>query len=337
MKKAAYILLPLVSLGILAGCSADPATAVEGEYTLEAQSVQINGVIINMGDWPGASVSIAGTGESSADVSIDSLLLGFEELSMPCEVSRTDRDKYSFYGAYSGQDREIELNGSVNKGRLSLSITDLYTTEAAGRWRPSSAEDGLVDLHITFECTAISGIPLGDTTISLETAVALANTALRTALTPVLDHLDYMELSRTGYINIAWSGDISDDFRPLLQDVIQYWPDPEQGQLHLYLRRTLTDGLGLPVSPLDVPAGCTVSGSGMTLTLDKTALKPFADMLLSAAGDLSYSDYTEAGSPLGDLTETQFDEYKALLPLIQGVLAMPSTTYGAEIIFEKTE
>ena len=321
MKKAAYILLPLVSLGIPAGCSADPATAVEGEYTLEAQSVQINGVIINMGDWPGASVSIAGTGESSADVSIDSLLLGFEELSVPCEVSRTDRDKYSFYGAYSGQDRAIELNGSVNKGRLSLSI----------------AEDGLADLHITFECTAISGIPLGDTTISLETAVALANTALRTALTPVLDHLDYMELSRTGYINIAWSGDISDALRPLLQDVIQYWPDPEQGQLHLYLRRTLTDGLDLPVSPLDVPAGCTVSGSNMTLTLDKTALKPFADMLLSAAGDLSYSDYTEAGSPLGDLTETQFDEYKALLPLIQGVLAMPSTTYGAEIIFEKTE
>ena len=253
MKKAAYILLPLVSLGILAGCSADPATAVEGEYTLEAQSVQINGVIINMGDWPGASVSIAGTGESSADVSIDSLLLGFEELSMPCEVSRTDRDKYSFYGTYSGQDREIELNGSVNKGRLSLSITDLYTTEAAG--------DGLADLHITFECTAISGIPLGDTTISLETAVALANAALRTALTPVLDHLDYMELSRTGYINIAWSGDISDALRPLLQDVIQYWPDPEQGQLHLYLRRTLTDGLGLPVSPLDVPAGCTLSAA----------------------------------------------------------------------------
>ena len=88
MKKAAYILLPLVSLGILAGCSADPATAVEGEYTLEAQSVQINGVIINMGDWPGASVNIAGTGESSADVSIDSLLLGFEELSMPCEKHR---------------------------------------------------------------------------------------------------------------------------------------------------------------------------------------------------------------------------------------------------------
>ena len=141
MKKAAYILLPL-------------------EYTLEAQSVQINGVIINMGDWPGASVSIAGTGESSADVSIDSLLLGFEELSVPCEVSRTDRDKYSFYGAYSGQDRAIELNGSVNKGRLSLSITDLYTTEAAGRWRPSSAEDGLADLHITFECTAISGYPV---------------------------------------------------------------------------------------------------------------------------------------------------------------------------------
>lgn len=337
MKKSAYILLPLVSLGILTGCSADPATAVEGEYTLEAQSVQINGVIINMGDWPGASVSIAGTGESSADVSIDSLLLGFEELSMPCEVSRTDRDKYSFYGAYSGQDREIELNGSVNKGRLSLSITDLYTTEAAGRWRPSSAEDGLADLHITFESTAISGIPLGDTTISLETAVALANTALRTALTPVLDQLDYMELSRTGYINIAWSGDISDALRPLLQDVIQYWPDPEQGQIHLYLRRTLTDGLGLPVSPLDVPAGCTVSGSDMTLTLDKTALKPFADILLSAAGDLNYSDYTEAGSPLGDLTETQFDEYKALLPLIQGVLAMPSTTYGAEITFEKTE
>ena len=167
--------------------------------------------------------------------------------------------------------------------------------------------------------------------------MALANTALRTALTPVLDHLDYMELSRTGYINIAWSGDISDALRPLLQDVIQYWPDPEQGQFHLYLRRTLTDGLGLPVSPLDVPAGCTVSGSDMTLTLDKTALEPFADMLLSAAGDLSYSDYTEAGSPLGDLTETQFDEYKALLPLIQGVLAMPSTTYGAEIIFEKTE
>ena len=301
MRNAAYILfLSLAGIGIVTGCSAGPATAVEGEYSLEAQSVQINGVIINMGDWPGASATINGTGESTAGVTLDSLLLGFDRLTLPCEVSRTDRDKYSFYGAYSGQDREIELSGNVNKGRLSLSITDLYTTEAAGRWRPSSAEDGLADLHITFECTAISG-------------------------------------SRTGYINIAWSGDISEEFRPLFQDVIQYWPDPEHGSLHIYLRRTLTDGLGFPVSPLDIPAGCSVSGSDMTLTLDKTALEPFTDMLLSAAGDMTYDDYTDSGSPLGDLTEEQFDEYKSLVPVIQGVLAMPSTTYGAVTTFKKTK
>ena len=81
----------------------------------------------------------------------------------------------------------------------------------------------------------------------------------------------------------------------------------------------------------------TVSGSDMTLTLEKTALEPFTDMLLSAAGDMTYDDYTDSGSPLGDLTEEQFDEYKSLVPVIQGVLAMPSTTYGAVTTFKKTK
>ena len=337
MKKAAYILLPLVSLGILNGCSADPATAVEGDYSLGPQSVQINGVIINMGDWPGASVSITGTDESTADISLDSLLLGFDRLTLPCEVSRTDRDKYSFYGEYSGQDRDIELSGNVNKGKMSLSITDICTSEATGRWRTATEQDGLVSLSLSFECPLISEIPLGDTTISLETAVELLNAAVRSTLTPALGQLDYIELSSTGYVNISWSGDISEELSPLLRDVIQYWPEPEQGRLHIYLRRTLTDGLGFPVSPLDIPAGCSVSGSDMTLTLDKTALKPFTDMLLSAAGDMTYDDYTDSGSPLGDLTEEQFDEYKSLVPVIQGVLAMPSTTYGAVTTFKKTK
>ena len=319
MRNAAYILfLSLAGIGIVTGCSADPATAVEGDYSLEPQSVQINGVIINMGDWPGASVSITGTDESTADISLDSLLLGFDRLTLPCEVSRTDRDKYSFYGEYSGQDRDIELSGNVNKGKMSLSITDICTSEATGRWRTATEQDGLVSLSLSFECPLISEIPLGDTTISLDTAVRMLNTALRASLTTALSPLDYIEMSNTGYVNI-------------------YWPDPEHGSLHIYLRRTLTDGLGFPVSPLDIPAGCSVSGSDMTLTLEKTALEPFTDMLLSAAGDMTYDDYTDSGSPLGDLTEEQFDEYKSLVPVIQGVLAMPSTTYGAVTTFKKTK
>lgn len=338
MRNAAYILfLSLAGIGIVNGCSADPATAVEGDYSPGPQSVQINGVIINMGDWPGASVSITGTDESTADISLDSLLLGFDRLTLPCEVSRTDRDKYSFYGEYSGQDRDIELSGNVNKGKMSLSITDICTSEATGRWRTATEQDGLVSLSLSFECPLISEIPLGDTTISLDTAVRMLNTALRASLTTALSPLDYIEMSNTGYVNISWSGDISEEFRPLFQDVIQYWPDPEHGSLHIYLRRTLTDGLGFPVSPLDIPAGCSVSGSDMTLTLDKTALEPFTDMLLSAAGDMTYDDYTDSGSPLGDLTEEQFDEYKSLVPVIQGVLAMPSTTYGAVTTFKKTK
>lgn len=320
------LILTVLTLSLLSGCQSSPAAAVEGEYELKDQSVRINGIIINMADWPGSSVSVTAVDEESVTVTVDSLLLGFGTLTVPGTAAVDGRGRYSFSGSFTGQDRDISVTGTVNKGSLSLSITDLHTTPAAGRWKVAAAVDGLADISVSFYSPMITEIPLGDgNSISVEEALTLLNAILRSTVTPELDKLRYIEMTRTGYIGIALNGDISPDLEPLLQDVIQYWSEPDASRLHIYLRRTITDGLGLGISPLDAALAYSVSDGSMTLCLDRQTLSPWLEEISSAINSLSYGDYIEAGSPLGDIGKEEFRQLRSMASLLVTSLSIPGT------------
>ena len=141
--------VPQAALAALAsGCSTSPSASIEGEYELNSQSVQINGVIVNLADWPGSSVSVTSMDEDRVLVSIDSLLPGFDTLSIDAKAVKEGKDKYSFssYDPYYLKDREIQISGTVDKGELSLSVTDIYQSEITGRWKPAFDSDGLADM-----------------------------------------------------------------------------------------------------------------------------------------------------------------------------------------------
>ena len=268
------LILTVLTLSLLSGCQSSPAAAVEGEYELKAQSVRINGIIINMADWPGSSVSVTAVDEESVTVTVDSLLLGFGTLTVP----------------------------------------------------GTAAVDGLADISVSFYSPMITEIPLGDgNSISVEEALTLLNAVLRSTVTPELDKLRYIEMTRTGYIGIALNGDISPDLEPLLQDVIQYWSEPDASRLHIYLRRTITDGLGLGISPLDAALACSVSDGSMTLCLDRQTLSPWLEEISSAINSLSYEDYIEAGSPLGDIGKEEFRQLRSMASLLVTSLSIPGT------------
>ena len=108
MKPYVYILAAVsAALIVLQSCNNTPASAVEGDYIPEAQSVQINGVIINLADWPGCSVSIRSIDGDNAEVTLDSLLLGFDTLTVKCSVTSQGRDKYAFSGDFEDNDRDM--------------------------------------------------------------------------------------------------------------------------------------------------------------------------------------------------------------------------------------
>lgn len=316
MTKCQHILqfLPAVILTVLpGGCQSSPSAAIQGDYTLEAQSVQINGIIINLGDWPGCSVTVTDIDGESAEVTVDSLLLGFDELSLPCKVTEEGKHKFSFTGDYEGNDRDISLSGNVNKGRLTLSITDVVTSPVAGRWLPATDENGLPDLDMEFSSPLVTD----------DSLVLQLENAAKAFLASELSGLEYLELDRTGYLNIE----------PLLEGIIQYYPEPAASSVHIYLRRTLTDGLGLPVSPMDIALTYSISGDNMTLRADKECLEPWVSLITGILGGYTYSDYISAGNPLGEMTEEEFNEMKSILTLVSGVLEMPATDYSLNMTF----
>lgn len=323
------LIIAAVSVTALAACQKDPAAAVEGQYTPQSQSIQINGVIINISDWPGAAVTISRSGEGTADISVDSLLPGFDRLTVPCSVNREDKDSYTFSGEYTGMDRDIDLSGAVKNNALTLSITDIYTSPVTGRWYPAFREDGTPDLTVSFSNPMITEIPMGDTTLSVDYALEMVNGLLRSSLTDICNNAGYIGLNRNGYIEV--------EAMPELEYVAQYYTEPDSSMLHLYLRRTIADGAGLPVSPLDIAMRYTVSGDSLLLSMDRQTLSPWTDMLSKTVSNMTYSDYTAAGSPLGVLQEEDFNSMKSTAVLFCGVLAMTSTEYGISIALNKAD
>lgn len=329
MATVRHISVLLLAVLLAASCRKDAASEIEGDYTLQAQSVQINGVIINLGDWPGASASIIRTGEGTADVTVDSLLLGLDRITVPCSVSSEDRNIYSFSGQWSGQDRNISLDGTVRKGSTFLSIADTCISAVTGRWKPAIGEDGLAEISISFHNPAIT---VADSTLDM------IGTMARVAVTLAGTELGYIELSPTGYVNIDWNGPVSSDIEPLLNGVIQYYTVPDSSALHLYLRRAIADGAGLPVSPVDIAMSCSVSGESLSLTIDQDAIRPWTEMLSSYISGLTYDDIAYSGLPFADgLTEDDFNRTKSAAVLASGVLAMPSTHCGLTITLNHTE
>lgn len=332
-----FLLPVLTALPLLTGCQSSPAAAIEGEYTLSAQSVQINGVIVNIVDWPGSSVTLSAMDDENVTVETDSLLLGFDRLTVTASTFRESRGKYTFTtsGPYSANDREISLSGSVRNGNMSLSITDMYQSPVTGRWEPAYGEDGLALVSVDFSNPLIQDIPLGDgETLPLDSALTMLNVLIRSSITPMLENLDGIDMGRTGYIGISWKGEISPGLEPVLHDVIQYWPEPDASRVHIYLRRTITEGIGLPVSPLDFALAYSVSGELLTLRADQDASAPLTELLVSAVQDLTYRDYVEAGSPLGGMTEEEFDRFRTTASMLAAVLGMPETEYSIEIILK---
>lgn len=326
------LLLTIPVLPFLASCQTSPAAAVEGEYSLSAQSVQINGVIINMADWPGSSVSVAAVDDEAVTVTVDSLLLGFDTLTIPATAAGNGDSKYTFSGSYTGRDRDISLTGTVNKGVLSLSITDICTSPVTGRWKAAVADDGLADISLSFYSPLVSDIPYGDGgSIPVEDALVLINAALREAITPELANLRHVELTRTGYVGINWNGDISSEAESLLQDVIQYWPEPEASRLHIYLRRTITDGMGLGISPLDAALAYSAADGTLTLSMDQNTLSPWLEEISDAINSLSYEDYLEAGSPLGEISIDKFRQYRSTASLLVTSLSIPGTELSISV------
>ena len=327
MKPYVYILAAVsAALIVLQSCNNTPASAVEGDYIPEAQSVQINGVIINLADWPGCSVSIRSIDGDNAEVTLDSLLLGFDTLTVKCSVTSQGRDKYAFSGDFEDNDRDIGVSGTVNKGRLSISITDIFTSPVTGRWTPAMGEDGLIKLSLQLSSPVITD----------DSAAVRLQEAARAFVTPLIEDLGYIELDRTGYVNISWNGQTDDIVSSLLSGVIQYYPLSRSGTVHLYLRRTVADGAGLPASPADIPFAYSVSGNTPSLTADKDGLNVWVAALLSLMEDYGYSDYINDGSPLGEMTEEEFSQLQAMLTLASGIIAMPATEYSITAQFEKS-
>lgn len=308
----------------LTGCQPSPAAAVDGEYTPGAQSVQVNGIIINIADWPGCSVTLRQTAEDCADVTVDSLLPGFPSVTLPCYVTRQGRGEYSFTGSGSSLDRKLGFNGSIKDSRLTLSITDTTVSPTAGRWKVAFDDNGLADIRLSLSSSMSLDIPVDTVTL-----------LLREAITPYLRQISCLELDRTGYVNLSWDGDISSTAGSLLTGVIQYYPVPESSSIHIYLRRSVAEGAGLPVSPLDFPLNCSFTSTSMTLGIDQDSPGQWLEMLTSAVTDFEYEDYTAAGSPFGDIPEETFLQYRSKILLLAGVLAMPGTAYSAEITFDR--
>ena len=333
IKTLLSILTASVCLtSLLTGCQSAPAPAMEGHYTLQAQSVQVNGTIINISDWPGSSVTISAVDDETVTVSIDSLLLGFDTLTVSATAAGEGKDKYTFSGTYSGQDRDISVSGTVDGSALSLSITDICTSPVTGRWKAAVADDGLADISLSFYSPLVSDIPYGDGgSIPVEDALVLINAALREAITPELANLGYVELTRTGYVGINWNGDISSEAEPLLQDVIQYWPEPEASRLHIYLRRTITDGMGLEISPLDAALAYSTSEGSLMLSLDRKTISPWLGAISNTVNSTTYEAYLEAGSPFGELSMEEFTRYRSMASLLVASLSMPDTELSLKV------
>lgn len=318
IKTLLSILTASVCLtSLLTGCQPAPAPAMEGHYTLQAQSVQVNGTIINITDWPGSSVTISAVDDETVTVSIDSLLLGFDTLTVSATAAVEGKDKYTFSGTYSGQDRDISVSGTVDGSALSLSITDTYTSPVTGRWTVARGEDALADISITYSSPAVTEIEVGGgITLPVETAVELMNELVRQNLTPTLDNLDYIELDRTGYLNISWKGDISTELEPLLTGVVQYWPDPDNSWIHLYLRRAITDAVGSPVSPIDFALAYSIDGSGSpVLEINQDTFAPWTGVLI-----LALSSVDESTAPIA-----------AILKEIAQSLLLPETVFSISV------
>ena len=133
-------------------------------------------------------------------------------------------------------------------------------------------------------------IEVGGITLPVDIAIELMNQLVRQNLTPTLDNLDYIELDRTGYLNISWKGDISTELEPLLTGVVQYWPAPDDSWIHLYLRRTITDAIGSPVSPIDFALAYSTDGSGsLALEINQDTFAPWTGILLMALGSMEDS------------------------------------------------
>ena len=119
IKALQLILLPAALLmPLLTGCQSAPASALEGHYTLQAQSVQVNGTIINIGDWPGSSVTVSAVDDEAVTVCIDSLLPGFDTddeatvtkklqeaplkiAEIAGMIARRERGDHTFHGSFS--------------------------------------------------------------------------------------------------------------------------------------------------------------------------------------------------------------------------------------------
>lgn len=330
------ILYVLTMSLVLSGCHGDPASHIEGTYIPEAQSVQVNGTIINLGDWPGASVNISRIDESNANVTVDSLLPGYSSLSVICSISENGRDKYSFTGSHTGDSRQTDIAGNVSKGRLTLSITDIVTSSLSGRWTMACDDRNKAMIEISFSNPQLTDINIGDISIPVDSAIDILNSAIGTLASTKLIGLRYIELDKTGYVNIAWNGYVDDRIAPLMNNVIQYYPGADS-TLHIYLRRTITDGLGLSVSPLDfpVPYSMSMSEDRMTLISDQDSFGPWLSLISKAIAGYSYQDYIDDGSPFGSLTEEKFQEYKSFIVLFNGILEMPSTKYGITITMDR--
>lgn len=336
MRAQRIILLTVLAalMQMPVSCQSAPATEIEGEYTLKAQSVQINGIIINIADWPGCSVKLTAKDGDLVSVGIDSLLPGIDTMSVTATVSRQHGSSYSFSSVspYSACNREISVSGTVNKGNMSISVTDIYRTPATGRWKVAVSDDGLAAISISFSSPLVTEIPLGDgSSLPVEDALAIVNAYIRSLATPELDALEYIEFSSTGYVNIECDRLSGSDIEPLTENVIQYWTDSADLRLHLYLRRTITDGLGMGISPLDAALAYRHGNGLLTVTLDQQTTAPWTGELLKAIQGFTYDDYTQAGSPLGDITEEQFAQYSTMASLFVTSLSIPGTELNVSV------
>lgn len=117
----------------------------------------------------------------------------------------------------------------------------------------------------------------------------------------------------------------------MTENVIQYWTDSADLRLHLYLRRTITDGLGMGISPLDAALAYRHGNGLLTVTLDQQTTAPWTGELLKAIQGFTYDDYTQAGSPLGDITEEQFAQYSTMASLFVTSLSIPGTELNVSV------
>lgn len=317
VKALQSILLPAALLmPLLTGCQSAPASALEGHYTLQAQSVQVNGTIINIGDWPGSSVTVSAVDDEAVTVCVDSLLPGFDTLILSATAAGDGKDRYTFTGSYSGQDRDISVTGTVKGSALSLSITDTCTSPVTGRWTVASGEDGLADITIAYSSPAVTEITVGGITLPADMAVQMLQSLVRGYITPILENLQYIELDRTGYVNLSWRGDISPELEPLLSGVVQYWPDPGNSWVHIYLRRTITDAVGSPVSPIDFALAYSIDGSGSpVLEINQDTFAPWTGVLILALGSVD-----ESTAPIA-----------AILKEIAQSLLLPETVFSISV------